>query len=359
MVAAPSLIQKMPGHGVAIPENTCRHLTVALGIIVGLGSLVAAGCLFSRLGYSSFGIGTAGIAAGGMIAWMGRRGCLKTQVSTDAAATNQTPKQTYTSEKRAAIFQETLAALDSYDSKKMIAETKTYGYQAPLRPSSKYITTFSVERDDTLNVLCRLATEGKNPVGINMASALSPGGGVLQGATGQEESICRRSNHSIGLNSAIYPLHPLEVIYCPHVTVFREDEAHDYAMMAEPKQVALVAVPPFDLRAGSQDRFLFNLADTKHETLTNNNSYLTSMSDTIHTMLRIMAAKGHTHLVLEAFGCEIFENDPSVMAALFISALREPEFKGRFEQVIFAIDPTQDAKIAPPFEVACNILSAP
>ncbi|KAI1109611.1 hypothetical protein F5Y14DRAFT_444590 [Nemania sp. NC0429] len=56
---------------------------------------------------------------------------------------------------------------------------------------------------------------------LNMASPLSPGGGFLNGATSQEESLCMRTTLLPALRDEFYRLPELGVVYTPDVLVFR------------------------------------------------------------------------------------------------------------------------------------------
>jgi len=46
---------------------------------------------------------------------------------------------------------------------------------------------------------------------------------------------------------------------------------------------------------------------------------------------------GHDSLVLGAYGCGAFHNPPGDMARIFREVFEEPEFKGAFRHVSFAI----------------------
>ncbi|KAF1990034.1 hypothetical protein K402DRAFT_390354 [Aulographum hederae CBS 113979] len=57
---------------------------------------------------------------------------------------------------------------------------------------------------------------------LNMASPLRPGGGVLTGATSQEEFLCTRTTLYPSLQESFYRLPEVGGIYTPDVLVFRE-----------------------------------------------------------------------------------------------------------------------------------------
>ncbi len=52
-------------------------------------------------------------------------------------------------------------------------------------------------------------------------------------------------------------------------------------------------------------------------------------------ILAVASAHGHRTLVLGAWGCGVFRNDPAVVAAVFADALGRAE--GRFDHVVFAV----------------------
>jgi uncharacterized protein (TIGR02452 family) len=67
-------------------------------------------------------------------------------------------------------------------------------------------------------------------------------------------------------------------------------------------------------------------------------------------VLGVAAAHGHRSLVLGAWGCGVFGNDPAEVASLFGMALEGP-FAGAFEAVVFAVlDFSEDRHTLAPFE---------
>lgn len=57
----------------------------------------------------------------------------------------------------------------------------------------------------------------------------------------------------------------------------------------------------------------------------------------IRTILRIALDIGHDSVVLGAFGCGVFNLLPSEVSKMFYDGLNEPEFKGNFKIISFAI----------------------
>jgi len=246
---------------------------------------------------------------------------------------------------------------------KMLKETMSYEGIPPLpAPSKTYSTQFSVMDADTLDVLVQRRAEGEDPVGINMANRFHPGGGVEEACHGQEETICRRSNYLLGLKTQAYPFPKNGGIYSPHVSIFREDQSQRYQFMNKPIEVALVAVAAYDLREEGSDRAelkLPALRELSADLLEECKEYQENTKIRIRQMLRIMASKGHTQLVLGALGCGAFQNPPQLMATLFGQVFSETEFVGRFEQVDFAILKVhqKDELTIEAFKIVCQQLT--
>ncbi len=69
----------------------------------------------------------------------------------------------------------------------------------------------------------------------------------------------------------------------------------------------------------------------------------------VDKVLNIALEHEHTYLVLGAWGCGVFRNDPEEMAGLFHAALSGP-FENAFEQVVFAVlDSTREQSTITPF----------
>jgi uncharacterized protein (TIGR02452 family) len=70
-----------------------------------------------------------------------------------------------------------------------------------------------------------------------------------------------------------------------------------------------------------------------------------------HYVLRVAAAKNHRCLVLGAWGCGVFRNDPSEVADVFARALAHTSLQGAFDRVVFAVyDRTAEQRTLRAFE---------
>ncbi len=226
-----------------------------------------------------------------------------------------------------------------------VAGTVGYPPDAPLPAFSAGVhdTSFEVLNESTLDAARRLVAGGRRVVALNFASAKHPGGGFLNGAQAQEESLCRASalyaclrdnemyaRHA-GLGGGFYTN---SAIYSPDVPVFRTD-AGDW--LAEPVLCSFVTAPAVNagVYLGGDG---VKRDDVRRE-----------MRDRVAKVLAIMAGHGHDAAVLGAWGCGVFKNDPDEVAALFREALDGP-FRGAFARVAFAVfDRSGDGRFIRPF----------
>jgi uncharacterized protein (TIGR02452 family) len=197
----------------------------------------------------------------------------------------------------------------------------------------------------TLAVSRGLADKGRRVAALNFASAKNPGGGFLTGAQAQEESLARASGlYPLLLGDPMYahhrarrdPLYTAWVIYCPDVPVFRCDEGR---LLDEPYLCSLLTSPAVNVGAlPHRDR--------------RGDEVRRAMQERVERVLAVAARHGHEVLVLGAWGCGVFRNDPAQVAELFRGALAGP-FRGAFTQVVFAVlDATGEGRTLGAFEQA-------
>ena len=184
-----------------------------------------------------------------------------------------------------------------------------------------------VTNETSLSAARRL---GEGAACLVFASAKHPGGGFLTGAQAQEESIARSSALYPCLQAAgeFYDFHRRQgdlrysgrVIYSPGVPVFRGD---DGALLDDPYPVSfLTAAAP-------------NLGAITANQPGAAGSVPAVLAARAERVLAVAAAHGHRKLVLGAWGCGVFKNDPAVVAAVFAACLARAQ--GHFDQVTFAV----------------------
>lgn len=61
------------------------------------------------------------------------------------------------------------------------------------------------------------------------------------------------------------------------------------------------------------------------------------MMERVKRLLYAFQANKHEYLVLGAFGCGVFRNDPLEVAKIFRQYLISDEFRGAFKRIIFAV----------------------
>ena len=197
---------------------------------------------------------------------------------------------------------------------------------------NNFTTEYEVNNETTLDAARRLVAAGeKDVMCLNFASAKNPGGGFLGGALAQEECIARAS--------ALYPcllqvedyyathrqmrscLYSDRMIYSPAVPVIKDEDGR---LLNEP--VCVTVVTSAAVNAGIVRR------DERDDT----DSILPAMEVRISKLLALCAHKQHNVLILGAWGCGVFRNDPEQIAQLFKEALSGP-FAGQFKKVVFAV----------------------
>lgn len=163
---------------------------------------------------------------------------------------------------------------------------------------------------------------GPDAACLNMASARNRGGGVERGSMAQEESLCRRSNLILSLESVDYPIPFLGGIYSPKVSIYKNTRHEE---MEKVYLTNVISVSALNRPALVEDDQRINP------------SCIWIVKAKIRAILRIAILNGHTKLVLGAFGCGAYRNPAGHVAELFYKILNEPEFKNSFEEICFAI----------------------
>ena len=210
--------------------------------------------------------------------------------------------------------------------------------QQMLSERARCSTSIRVANQTTLAGARDLLSESESPVlCLNFASAKNPGGGFLSGSQAQEESLARASAlyHCIHDQRGYYDvnracgtcLYTDHMIYSPDVPVFRDD---DDQLISDPYVISIVTSPAVNLGA-----LLNNHPDEADQVPE-------IMAARIEKVLSLAVSRGYDSLVLGAWGCGVFRNDPKSVASWFANALNG-DFAGAFQRITFAVlDHTKD-----------------
>lgn len=202
---------------------------------------------------------------------------------------------------------------------------KKYGTSVSACPQS------CVENISTVDAIRKLAHEGKGQIGVlNFASAKNPGGGFLNGAMAQEESLAASGTlyRTLTAHEEYYRVNRAHRsmmytdygIYSPDVTFFRDGS---FRLVKDPVHASVLTLP-----AVNMGQVLMKGEDADEAKRV--------MRRRMKLALAIFAQQGVKNLVLGAYGCGVFRNDPRQVAVWWREILEEG--LGRyFESVVYAV----------------------
>ena len=207
---------------------------------------------------------------------------------------------------------------------------------------------FEVVNETTLSAAGRLtkADGNANVLALNFASAKNPGGGFLKGSQAQEESLARASGlyPCIVQMQAMYDanrrfrscLYTDNMIYSPGVPVFRDDRDQ---LLEAPYLVSFVTAPAVNAgvvrRRGTEN--VARIEDV--------------MRGRIEKVLSLAVIHHHETLVLGAWGCGVFQNNPRDVARWFGDHLTgNGLFSRAFKKVVFAVLDKRGGAVIRPFQ---------
>ena len=216
------------------------------------------------------------------------------------------------------VFQDTLEnsknLTDSTTSKHTFDETN------PPR-LTMFKDIISVINTDSVSAVVEYSKLGKTCV-LNMASYKRPGGGVHNGARAQEECLFRCSNLIQVVPTSFYPLEVNEALYTKDAIFFKDK---DYEYM-EPVVCDVITIAAINLNENA-----------KYDPVQNITEYRKITKDKIRLMVSLAAQNGVKNLVLGAWGCGVFNNDPTTMSQYFSEVLIGEGYSVDFDNIVFAI----------------------
>jgi len=214
------------------------------------------------------------------------------------------------------------------------SETAALLQQASAQPRQTRLASIEVSNETTLAGISRALRENDGRVAaLNFASARNPGGGFLGGSLAQEESLASSSALYSSLLQApeFYERHRAEtsclysdaLILSPDCPVFRADDGR---LLRQPELVTFItcAAP----NAGA-------VAKNQPDDVEQIESALRRRAEFV---LAGAALQRCPTLILGAWGCGVFRNDPAMVARAFRDLLHgNAMWAARFERIIFSV----------------------
>ena len=183
----------------------------------------------------------------------------------------------------------------------------------------------TVSGDDSFLAARKLADQipAENVLVLNFANSVSQGGGVRLGARAQEEDLCRTSTlyHSL-ISEEAYPFYSYNrkkhlnekgsdtAVYSPNVYIIKDEKYQDIAPV---KASVVTMAAPIN---------------------THNVNAIKILDQRIYKLFCLAEKLNHKNLVLGAWGCGAFGNEPEDVAELFRDHLSKFDC---FEHVVFAV----------------------
>lgn len=221
------------------------------------------------------------------------------------------------------IIADNIKNTEIYDGRKLIRATRGTNQ-----------TNYIFEQMDSVSAIIKYAGnkyigDNKSTAVLNFANFTTPGGGFIYGAMAQEEALCMESTLYPVISDELFEgyyadnrralpivgsLYSNRALYSPDIAFFRrsDEKTCDVITCAAPNASQYLA-------AGGSQKL-------------NGNALL----DRLTFILDIAAKKGVKTLILGAYGCGVFGQDPVTLGCLYNHLLLE-KFGGVFERVVFAV----------------------
>lgn len=181
----------------------------------------------------------------------------------------------------------------------------------------------------------------------NFASASNPGGGVVRGANAQEECLCRCSGLFFNLDTQAMwagfynphrksqdPIHNDDIIFTPEVIVFKSDTANPVLMKeTDWYEVDVITCAAPNLRNNPSNAY--NNGDGREKAKVSDKELLMIHEKRLKRILDVAVSEGEEVVILGAFGCGAFSNNPDVVALAAKNVVKD--YLKAFKVIEFAV----------------------
>lgn len=230
-----------------------------------------------------------------------------------------------------------MAQQQSIASQKLILETDAISTPVPkFTDDAKVLVT----RNRSFEAAAHY--NGQRVCVLNFASATNPGGGVVHGSSAQEECLCRCSTLYNCLNTRAMwdgfytphrrsgdPLHNNDIIFTPGVQVFKDD---DYNVLPQPFSVDVITCAAPNLRPKPSNPY--NPGEGDAPFIPPQELFHLHI-DRARRVLDVAALNNAEVVILGAFGCGAFRNDPLIVARAYNCVIEQ--YLHIFRTIEFAV----------------------
>ena len=214
-----------------------------------------------------------------------------------------------------------------------IENTVLYEKSEPCEMRKEYKTRICIIDEDTVGAIFRVP--GEKVCALNFASYKNPGGMFLNGSRAQEECLCHESflynvlkefpdYYRWNFQHANRSLYTDRALYSPNIVFERDGQKKicDILTCAAPNK-----------SAAQQYCDVSNAENTQ------------ALQSRIQFLLSVAAQEKATVLILGAYGCGVFGQDPAEVASIFRDTVRL-RFSGVFDMIVYAIPEGNNGNLA-------------
>ena len=119
----------------------------------------------------------------------------------------------------------------------------------------------------------------------------------------------------------MYPLDIYEGIYSPNVVIISQNESMHYKRYSKLKTMSIITMAAYNN----------NKPNVSQETINK------LMYKKIDMIFKMAIYNSHDTIILSAFGCGAFNNDPKIIAGIFKKVIDYNYYRIYFKYIIFAI----------------------
>ena len=199
------------------------------------------------------------------------------------------------------------------------------------RPFQKPDMHFEVANISTITAITNSRSSENSLAVLNFASARNPGGGFLNGSMAQEEALAYSSGlYNIQIRHMEYykknraydlMTYTDHAIYSPDVVFFRDA---DFRLLEEPVLASVLTLPAVNM---AQVRAKGENIDFSMQVMENR----------MCLALSILASEKNKTIILGAYGCGVFGNNPNNVARWWKELLIDVGYSSYFDTVLFAV----------------------